>query len=398
MPKKTAQEIRRRIGLVQNLATMKGETRSLLNPHRVFLPLIFGHFPESAVAFHDWAESTLSSRENGYWVWRPQDQEHRGLGIPGSHTLGQAAFPSLTTVRAGLCIGDRVLLAKALEAMRQMELYEIPRGASMWECPQFQPDLLAAALAIRAYGEAYEGTGDPKFLEHARYWAWTGLPFVYLWQMDGIPTMLYNTVGVMGSTFFTHSWFGRPVVWMGLDYAYALLDLAKWDSSFPWLTVAQGITRSAMAQQLVQGDEQGLYPDSWEMATNKPNPVFLAPLLIQLNEFKLRGVSLGPHHRRTVGEDGDVFLTAAAEISSLSGSVPEGRIHFELISAQRISPTASLGPVSRPKRVRGAGKEVQDSQALDSADRGWMYCEDLKVLIAKCGPEGDRKRIKVMWK
>ena len=93
-------------------------------------------------------------------------------------------------------------------------------------------------------------TGDPAFLARAKYWAWTGLPFICMWNMQDVSTMRYNAIAVIGSTFYTHSWLGLPVVWCGLVYAYSIQDLAEFDDSFPWPTIAQGITNSTMCQQV----------------------------------------------------------------------------------------------------------------------------------------------------
>ena len=77
-------------------------------------------------------------------------------------------------------------------------------------------------------------------------------------------------ISVIGSTFYTHSWLGLPVVWCGLAYGYALQDLAEFDDSFPWPRVAQGIVNSAMWQQYTEGPSRGCYPDSWNMIANRP--------------------------------------------------------------------------------------------------------------------------------
>jgi len=72
--------------------------------------------------------------------------------------------------------------------------------------------------------------------------------------------MLYGSIPVFGTTQFTHSWFGIPVQWNGLVYAYYLRKLAPLDPSFDWLRVADGITSSAVNQQYADGPSKGCYP------------------------------------------------------------------------------------------------------------------------------------------
>ena len=345
------------------------------------LPFYYGFLPESLLDFRKHALDLFGGRENGLWVWRPRDDKTATLGKPGDHTLGQAAYPSFHMLRAARMTGDRELLADALDAMRQMEQYEIPRGAQTWECPLYQPDILAAAYAIRAYCEAYRITGDQTHLAHARYWAWTGLPFIYMWNIEGCPTMRYNVISVIGSTFYRHSWIGLPVVWCGLVYAYALQDLAEFDNSFDWKRVAQGITNSAMWQQYTDGPSKGTYPDSWDMVKNKPNPADINPENIMVNEFRMRGQSPEIRSARFQCEDKVIMLNASADI--VEPRLDAGVARFTLRSLREVTAQALLAEVPEPKAVSGAGDRVNDSEALQSVAAGWLYSADLQGVIIK---------------
>jgi len=394
VPPEVEGQLRPRLGLVLERALREQGSNAFLASNRVELGFFLGRTPEALKALRGFAESLLANRENGLWVWRPGDREHRTLGVPGAHTLGQAAFPSLICLRAARYTGDADLAARALAAMRQMEQYQVPRGASMWECPQFQPDLLAAALAIRAYCEAYRLTGDRAHLDHARYWAWTGLPFLYTWQLPNRPTMLYNSIGVMGSTYYTHSWLGRPVVWMGLDYAYALQDLAEFDRSFPWLTLAQGITNSALWQQYTEGPSQGLYPDSWELSENHPNPSDLSPLLILLNEYRLRGKSMHTRSARVQVNGQAVAVASGADI--LKPRMGE-HLTFALRGIPNLPTYTAIAPVPEPQATHGAGRRAPDSAALDATDSGWLYDAELRAVILRHTMTGRPVPCSVSW-
>jgi len=92
----------------------------------------------------------------------------------------------------------------------------VPRGAQTWEVPLHTPDILASAHLVRCYLYAYQLTGDADLLEQARYWAWTGVPFVYLEQPVPGDVGLYATIPVFGATQWVASWLGKPVQWCGL--------------------------------------------------------------------------------------------------------------------------------------------------------------------------------------
>src|SRR5690606_32438841 len=217
------------------------------------MPFLAGHVAGALGAYLDSGRASLAARRDGLWRWRPASERHRSLGTPGDHTLGVAAHASWRALRAARLTGDPALREEALAALGQLERYEVPRGAQMWECPLYQPDILAAAHAIRAYVEAFRLTGDERHLDRARYWAWFGLPFLYTWELPDRPTMRWNVIAVIGSTFYTHSWIGLPVVWCGLVYAYALQELADVAppraDDLPWRDIARGITISALHQQ-----------------------------------------------------------------------------------------------------------------------------------------------------
>ncbi len=362
------------------------------------LPFLYGYVAESMRDFRRNALARLDARQNGLWIWQPQDEKHAILGAPGDHTLGQAAHASWTALRAARFTGDTALRHDALEAMEQMARYEVPRGAQVWECPLYQPDILAAGQAIRAYCEAYRMTGDAEYLAHARYWAWSGLPFIYMWELDGYPTMRYNVISVIGSTFFTHSWLGLPVVWCGLVYAYALQDLAEFDDSFDWRRVAEGITRSAEWQQYADGPSKGCYPDSWNMVKNTPNPADIGPENILMNGFRLRGRSPEIRFARFGDEpEAMIFLNSAADIGHGRGSLARRVIKFTLTGVAGFDTYSMLAPVPEPIRVQGGGPRMADSTALQSQSHGWTYDAELSAVVLKSHFEDKPLKYSVRW-
>jgi len=208
------------------------------------------------------------------------------------------------------------------------------------------------------------------------------LPFLYLWELEGYPTMRYNVIAVIGSTFFTHSWIGLPVVWCGEVYAYALQDLAQFDGSFDWTRVATGINHSTMWQQYAEGPSKGCYPDSWNMVKNRPNPANINPENILANEFRLLGPSPEIRCARFQGQHGPIMLNSAADILEPRRD-PDGAIWFSLKGVPGFPVYSMLAPVAEPKAVEGAGVRAAHSDALQAAETGWLYNPELRAVVLK---------------
>ena len=394
-----AGEIERRVSKVVKAALEKHGKDALQSPAGCHIvlgepPFRLGYLSESLIETKRQAKGLLDSREEGLWVWRAGSEKHASLGRDGGHTLGQAARNALTVLRAARFTGDPELRERGLAALRQFDLHEVPRGGQMWECPMDQPDILPAGYAVRAYCEAFRMTGEERFLDKARYWAWTGLPFLYFWDLEGYPTMRYNTIAVIGSTFHTHSWIGLPVVWCGLVYAYGLQDLAEFDSNFEWKKIAQGITNSAMHQQYTEGASVGCFPDSWNMVKNTPNPADIGPEDIFMNELRLRGVSPEIRFAR-FGET--VFLNSAADIADPVGSPAEGGVSFSLTSEPGFKVYSFLGQVPEPSSVAGAGIRVEDGESLEAAGEGWFHDSTLEGIVFRSSMESGKREIEVSW-
>jgi hypothetical protein len=115
---------------------------------------------------------------------------------------------------------------------------------------------------------AYQLTGDEGYLDQARYWAWTGVSFIYLDAPTDGPVGTYATIAVLGATNWqAPNWIGLPVQWCGLVYRSALLDLARVDpqGSERWRQLADGMTVAGLQMSFPPEDakQQGLLPDSW---------------------------------------------------------------------------------------------------------------------------------------
>ena len=205
---------------------------------------------------------------------------------------GLTANVVLSLLENAVFAGDRSLIDAGLRQLRAMAKFHetVPRGAQTWEVPLHTPDILASAHLVLAYLRGYQLTGDPDLLEQARYWAWTGVPFVYLHPPVTGAVGLYATIPVFGATqWVAPSWFGKPVQWCGLVYAEALYQLALLDPTGPWKRIADGIAASGTQQAWPSTDSarQGLLPDFYllqEQVSDGPaiNPGTLQSQAIQL--------------------------------------------------------------------------------------------------------------------
>jgi hypothetical protein len=166
--------------------------------------------------------------------------------------------------------------AAGLKTLEYMKRFRTPRGNQIWEVPLHTPDIMASAHAVWAYVRGYELTGDKQWLDEARRWAVTGLPFVYQWSNQ--PIMAYATTPVYGATNWrAPNWIGLPVQWCGTVYAYALLLLDPYDDTVDWHQVAEGILICAEQMQYPDGPSIGCLPDVFELPSQSRRPADINP-------------------------------------------------------------------------------------------------------------------------
>lgn len=252
--------------------------------------LAFGHVEENIERAREFGIRSLKQfSEDGTIPYR---RAANGPDYSRTHFApdanGLTAPAVLNVLEAASLCGDPKLIRRGLRYLSALDKFagSAPRGAQTWEVPLHTPDILASAYLVRAFTLGYVLSGEAHFLDSARYWAWTGVPFVYLTQpltepaqaeSGGIsqaplkgdtadPIGVYSTIAVYGATqWIAPNWMGRPVQWCGLVYADALYRLSKYDANPVWKTVADGITLSGIQQTWPRGADslrQGLLPDS----------------------------------------------------------------------------------------------------------------------------------------
>jgi hypothetical protein len=325
--------------------------------------LIYGNVAENAERAEKSARSKLDRFEpDGTLLYKPS---------PGGQDFGNTHFaPDASGMTAGLVAsllqdtmfsGDSKLISEGLRVLRALDKFHdsAPRGAQTWEVPLHTPDILASAHMVRAYTLGYELTGDQRYLKEAIYWAWTGVPFIYLVKSTSQPGALYSTIAVLGASGWkAPNWIGLPVQWCGLVYSDALYRLLRHDPTGPWKQIADGVTTSGIQQiwPRSNNDFQGLLPDSYDIRSQTRNFPAINPGTLQANATHFLG---GPEiYDFRVFRKNSLIAHAPGTISDVKEQL--GRISFTVKGNWLEHPYNILlvGLQSAPL-VRARGQEVQ---------------------------------------
>jgi len=234
-------------------------------------PLVFGRTYEFVRHRHNESLRLLRGfDENGIKLYRPGRTDYSRTHF-AKHANGLSGRDMVRILEGAALSADKELTSAALELLdKQTILYAdtVPRGAQTWEIPLHTPDILASAHMIKAYTLGYIISGKEKYLEQARYWAWTGVPFIYLYPPTSGKVGLYATTPVLGATNWQAPvWIGLPVQWCGLVYCSALHLLSEYDAEGQWQKIAKGITTAGlqMTWPVTDKERQGLLPDIFEL-------------------------------------------------------------------------------------------------------------------------------------
>jgi hypothetical protein len=244
---------------------------------------------------HNEALRLLNSFDaNGVKLYRPGGTDYSKTHFE-KHANGFAGRDVVRILEGAVLSADKELINRALELLdKQTALYAdtVPRGAQTWEVPLHTPDILASAHMVKAYALGYIISGKEQYLEQARYWAWTGVPFVYLYPPTSGRVGSYATIAVLGATNWQAPvWIGLPVQWCGLDYCSALHLLSGCDPEGPWERIAKGITVAGlqMSWPLTDRGRQGLLPDSFRLKEQIGEGPAINPGTVQAHIAELYG-------------------------------------------------------------------------------------------------------------
>jgi hypothetical protein len=292
--------------LLERLENTKAQVLSKIPPGQPFssgvshahlpaAPLIFDRTVEFVQQRHNAASGSLRNfDEDGIKLYRPGKTDYSKTHF-AKHANGLSGRDVVSILEGVVLSGDQELASKALQLLdKQTILYAgtVPRGAQTWEVPLHTPDILASAHLVKAYTLGYMISGDQKYLEQARYWAWTGVPFVYIHPPTPSRVGSYATIAVLGATNWKAPlWLGRPVQWCGLVYASALHSLSSYDPNGPWEQIAKGITATGlqMSWPVSDRERQGLLPDFFDLRAQIPDGPAINPGTVQAHLPELFG-------------------------------------------------------------------------------------------------------------
>jgi hypothetical protein len=324
-----------------------------------------------------------TQNDDGSWPFTPSSQQ-ADLGIPGDSSSGWTASMARFLLKFGRITGDSEAIAAGLKALEYLDAQVRPEGAQTWELQLHVPDVLASSYVMECYLEAYRITGDPTHLEKAKYWALTGLPFIYLWSPADRPVMRYGSIPVFGATHFTHPWFGIIVQWNGLDYAYKLLELSRYDDELPWRTLAEGITICGMQMQRYPGgphDEViGMYPDAYSALKGDDAYYFdINPRFISLCVFGLMGQDETTQTEILETPGGVLHVSAVGQLAGaeftgdtliFTNEYPGGDTSYAIVSS-----------ITKPASVRVNGGRLGETGDLSAETEGWTYRPEGMLVI-----------------
>jgi hypothetical protein len=268
---------------------------SVSHVHSPNASLLFGRTFEFVQQRHGHALNLLENFDaDGVKLYRPGNTDYSKTHF-AKHANGLAGSDMTMILEAAALSADKELIEKALELLdKQTALYAdtVPRGAQTWEVPLHTPDILASAHMVKAYALGYMISGRQEYLDQARYWAWTGVPFVYLQAPTSGRVGVYSTIAVLGATNWKAPlWIGLPVQWCGLVYSSALHLLNECDPNGPWEKIAKGITATGLQMSWPRSDEQrqGLLPDSFDLRAQIAAGPAINPGTVQAHLAELYG-------------------------------------------------------------------------------------------------------------
>jgi len=391
-------------------------------------PFYYGRLQPAIMKILEIAENLISSQErDGSWVFHPNSERTKELGKEGDAVLGTCAGNAMTILKCARIMGKESILQAGLKAIRFMDRFQVPRGAQAWECPLYEPDILAAGYAIGAYVEAFKVTGNLSYLEKAEYWARTGLPFLYFWNIQDRKGMRFASIPVFGTTFYTHSWLGVPVQWNGLVYAYYVQHLAEaieeqrtsslHKSSSFWKKIAEGITVSAMYQQWTneQPELKGTYPDGFYGYCTEGKGPHINPENILVNLYTLRGLDPDISTEVLRTRDARIHVSSGAKVSKLNRE-RNGNLSFTIQYMPNQTTHVVIAGYERPETIFVEGEkllfpeELPCSETIQIPDgtqpdvskeirdikNGWLYNEKHNLTFIKFVQTQEKMKLNII--
>lgn len=354
------------------------------------------HLPTAPFVFGRVSEFVRQRRNHAVYLLKNFDQSGLKLYRPGKtdyskthfakHANGYTGGDMVRILEGAALSADQELIHKSLRLLdKQTVLYAdtVPRGAQTWEIPLHTPDILASAHMVKAYTLGYIISGKQKYLDQARYWAWTGVPFIYLYPPTDGRVGVYATIPVLGATNWKAPvWLGRPVQWCGLAYASALHLLSEYDPQGPWYKIAKAITATGlqMSWSTIDKERQGLLPDFFDLkaqvgAGPAINPGTVQAHLAELySEGRIYDVKRLPNRGWFI--HAPCAITQIRETEDSVASVADGwgeKSYYVLVSGIEGEPTSVLA--RRLARQSAEPAAFKPAKANFHSEHGYLLLE-----------------------
>jgi hypothetical protein len=342
---------------------------------------------------------TTSRHAEVYWTFADCYDTHGDratLAGPDDVELGTCVNNLWSVFRYALATGDPRAVDTGLRGLDYIRRFHKPAGAESWEVPLTCPNLRAAALALDCNLAAYKLTGRSEYLDGARYWAWSGLSFIYLWQAPDRPIMQGSSISVLGTTFYNWGWFGNAVQWVGLVYAESLERLAAVDTSYKWDDVARLIVASAMQQQKTADapcKHLGFFPDSYSPVLGHDTYEWcLVPNGIAGDVMGLLGLPPIADSAIARTATGTIHVTSVARVSAVSFDPAASTLKSSLHYVAGQSCGAVVFGLTKPAQITWQGRSLPAAADLTKAPEGWSFDEQRHFIGLKLnwqGADGD---------
>lgn len=340
------------------------------------------------------APLALAARQlpNGSWGFQPAGGTTLSFGSTGDTSNGYTATSAFQVLYFARLTGDQRLVDAGLKALDFLETQPLhPEGAQTWELSLHVPDLLASSWVMQSFIEGYRLTSEERYLALAERWALSGLPFIYTWNPSDRPIMRYTTIPVFGASNFTSPWFGRPVMWNGLDYAIGLQNLAMEQDQagvhplLDWRRLAEGITSAAAQMQPEQGSYTGMYPDAWDATTGtEAYTWWLSPTYLMQNLLLLQNNPFAQVNTRIVSMNGAILrVNSTSEMLSVETKQQQVSLRLRYLVGEVASIWISGLPAA-PKQVMVNGTAAKVESAWSGNGSGWNYQNGMLLIHVLC--------------
>ena len=356
--------------LPEKSAERKGLGGGVSHVRRPAAPLVFGDPIAYAISAGGTAKGIARQLASGKRIWRkPNDKKpDYGETLGTDHCNGYTAMLASGMLGCALWTGDEGLIAETLAVLDKFtEIYgnDVPRGAQPWEMPLHTPDILASGNIVNCYVRGYLLSGNPRYLERARYWARTGMTMIYFVDPPtDVPNPIgrYATIGVMGATnWASPNWIGLPVQWCGLVYSAALVDLAEVETDAAlaalWRHLAKGITASGVDQSFLPSDgaKVGLLPDSFAPVQQERRDPPINPGTVQENVSNFIGL---PYYRVIRAVPGGKTLLHVPGRATARPPQAGERARVEIAGWPKAPYKVFFSRVQNPSAVKANGQPV----------------------------------------